>query len=92
MTVVPARTGAFTEADGILSVPVLSGSDGSALLAAYDGDGRFLGVTLAQLTAEKETTASLTLPEGTETVRLFVTDKDMRPLLPALSPEQGSEQ
>ena len=88
VTVVPARTGAFTEADGILSVPVLSGSDGSALLAAYDGDGRFLGVTLAQLTAEKETTASLTLPEGTETVRLFVTDKDMRPLLPAISPEQ----
>ena len=82
LTVVPARLGSFSEEGGVLSIPVLCGSDGTAILAAYNAKGQFLGASAAALTAGKEVAASFSLPEGAEAIRVFVVDRNWSPLIP----------
>ena len=80
--VVPARIGEITEDGDTITVPVFSGSDGTAFLAAYTWDGRCLTAAVQPLEAGAEARLSLDLTDYTYCLRAFVVDKDLRPLIP----------
>ena len=84
VTVVPARITAISLTEEKAEVSVLSGTGGTAVLAACHWYDRCLAVKVLPLEAGKETVLSLDLPEQTGPVRLFLLDSGGAPLTGAV--------
>ena len=85
VTVVPARVVAFSVTEeGAAALSVLSGCDGTAVLAAYHWDGRCQAVKVLPLKTGEKASVTLDLPDETGPVRAFVLDSQGRPLTEAV--------
>ncbi|MBQ3378619.1 MAG: Ig domain-containing protein [Clostridia bacterium] len=80
VTVVSAKIEGLSYSQGKAAVRVTSSDPATAVFAAYE-EGRYIGGMVKMLSAATRTELSFDVPEGADTVRVFVLDNDYRPLI-----------